>query len=207
MTHPDPHAPSPPTLVLQACVGLVLALIALPELCIWAADAGWIGSPLWRSLSVQNGAFWPGLLRDWQPNYAAQPWTMFLSYALLHTGPLHMIGNAAVALWLMPGVVARLGVLRFAALWLVAAIAGGVAFALLSDGAAPMVGASGCVFAVLGAVVMLEYIRTGRTGMALAITAGLIVLNVLTLILEDGVLAWQPHMAGYLVGLGIAALR
>ncbi|MEL7087257.1 MAG: rhomboid family intramembrane serine protease, partial [Planctomycetota bacterium] len=68
MTHPDPHAPSPPTLVPQACVGLVLALIALPELCIWAADAGWIGSPLWRSLSVQNGAFWPGLLRDWQPN-------------------------------------------------------------------------------------------------------------------------------------------
>ena len=130
-----------------------------------------------------------------------------MSDALLHAGPLRWIGKAAGALWLMAGVVALLGVLRVAALWLVAASAGGVAFALLSDGAARMVGASGCVFAVLGAVVMLEYIRTGRTGMALAITARLIVLNVLTLILEDGVLAWQPHMAGYLVGPRVAALR
>lgn len=203
MTPPAPHR----SLTGYGLTYLLIALIAGPELCIWAAEQGWIGSPLWRPLSVQYGAFWPGLLGNWQPNYAAQPWTMFLSYSVLHTGPLHLIGNAAVVLWMAPSVIARLGFMRFALLWLVCAIVGGGAFALLSNGASPMVGASGCVFGVVGAMVMLDYVHKGRINTALAITVGLALLNILTLIIENGALAWQPHMAGYLAGLALAAPR
>jgi len=66
---------------------LVLWAIALIccaiEAVLQAADLGVIGSTRWRQLAWQYGAFWAGLLHDWQPNYAAQPIAMFLSYSVL----------------------------------------------------------------------------------------------------------------------------
>ena len=69
-----------------------------------------------------------------------------------------------------------------------------------------MVGASGSVFGLLGAVVALQYIQSARYWKAAAITLGLMALNVLTLIIENGFLAWQPHLGGYVTGLVIAML-
>ena len=202
--------PSPPP-VLTAwppfSIGVLLVLICLPELVIWAADMGWVGSRLWRPLSVQNGAFWPGLLDNWRPNYAAQPWTMFLTYSVLHIGPVHMLGNALALLWLGPQVIAHMGRGGFWLVWGVSAIVGGASFALLSGGTTPMVGASGCVFGLLGAAVAHQYLRPGRLGMVLAILGSLVALHLVTLVVEDGLLAWQPHLGGYLAGTLLALCR
>lgn len=171
---------------------------------VWAADMGWIGSRLWRPLSVQNGAFWPGLLQDWHPNYGAQPWIMFLTYSVLHISPWHMLGNALALIWLGPQVIDHIGRSGFWVVWIVSTIAGAASFALLSVGTTPMVGASGSVFGLMGAVVMLTYLSPGRIGVACSITGSLVALHFITLVVEDELPAWQPHLGGYLAGALLA---
>ena len=182
-------------------IGILVALIVVPELVQWPADLGWVGTGRWRTLLVQYGAFWPGLLQNWQPNYALQPWTMFITYSFLHGGPLHLLGNVMVLLWIGPGVVKHLGQTRFVAIWIISTLGGAIAFALLATSPTPMVGASGSIFGLLGATVALQYLKPARYWTAAGITLGLIGLNVITLIMENGFLAWQPHLGGYITGM------
>ena len=205
MTRPAPQA-DPPRHALIV-IGILLALITIPELVVSAADQGLIGSPRWRALSVQYGAFWPGLLDNWQPNYAAQPWAMFLSYSFLHGGLVHLIGNAAMLIWIGPLVIRRLGVSGFLWVWVLSALAGAAAFALLTKGTTPMVGASGSVFGLSGAAVALQYILPRRYLTAIGVSLGLVALNVMSLIIENGFLAWQPHLGGYICGAAVAMVR
>lgn len=190
---------------------LILAFILLCtgiELLLLAADFGLIGSLRWRSLWLQNGAFWSGLLRNWQPNYAAQPWLMFATYSFLHVGPGHLLGNMVVLAWLGPALQDRLGRVGFCALWLAAASGGALCFALLSTSPAPMVGTSGAIFGLLGAIVALDYLDRGDLSAVLSMTGVLAALNALTFVLEQGGLAWETHLGGYLAGLlAVAALK
>lgn len=203
-------SPAPPGAIARvfpwpgAVIAVLMAVTCGLELIVTAADMGLIGSARWRSLVLQYGACWPGLLRDWQPNYAAQPWTMFLSYSLLHSGPLHMLGNMLMLFWVGPGLVARIGRGGFVLLWVGAALGGALVFVALAAGPTPMVGASGAVFGLIGALVMLDHVRAGRIGKAALITLGLVALNVVMLIAEDGLLAWQTHLGGYIFGMLIA---
>ncbi len=189
----------------NAVIAVLMTLTCGLELIVAAADIGLIGSTRWRALVLQYGACWPGLMRDWQPNYAAQPWTMFLSYSFLHAGVLHLLGNMAVLLWVGPGLVARLGQMRFLFLWVGSVLGGGITFVSMANDLTPMVGASGAVFGLMGALVMMDYVRASRYGAALGITAGLVLLNIAMLIIEDGLLAWQTHLGGYIAG-GFVAL-
>lgn len=188
---------------------LVLALLcALPELTLLGADWGLWGSARWRPLAYQNGAFWAGLLYGWQPNYAAQPVTMFLTYAWLHAGPGHLAGNLLALVWLGPGVVARRGTVGLVLLWGAATLGGGIAFGLLTTNPAPMVGASGALFGLAAAWTVAEV--QGASGLrarvmrALGITLLLIGLNVATWALQGGHLAWETHLGGFLAGLVVA---
>lgn len=204
--------PAPPLAIRQAIpwpgtvIGVLMILTCGLELIMAAADIGLIGSVRWRSLVLQYAAFWPGLMRDWQPNYAAQPWTMFLSYSFLHAGILHLLGNMAMLLWVGPGLAERVGQRGFALLWVGSALGGGIVFVAMASATTPMVGASGAVFGLIGAIVMLDYVQTGRYGKAIGITAALALLNVVMLITENGLLAWQTHLGGYLAGGLIAML-
>lgn len=190
---------------------LITALIVLCtciELLLTASEFSLVGSPRWRTSWLENGAFWSGLLRDWQPNYPAQPWLMFCTYAFLHVGPTHLLGNMIALAWLGPGLQARLGLWRFCALWLSAAAGGAFCFALLSSTPAPMVGASGVVFGLLGAFTALDYLDRGDLRAVIGMTALLMALNGLMFFLENGSLAWETHLGGYLGGaLAIAALN
>ncbi|MEP4988498.1 MAG: rhomboid family intramembrane serine protease, partial [Paracoccaceae bacterium] len=191
MTSPaPPSAPWPAIPRPGAVIAVLMVLTCGLELIVAAADIGLIGSARWRPLVLQYGACWPGLMRDWQPNFAAQPWTMFLSYSLLHAGVLHLLGNMAVLLWIGPGLVARIGQLEFLLLWVGSVLGGGIVFVVMASAPTPMVGASGAVFGLMGALVILDYVRTGKYGKALFITLGLALLNIAMLIIEDGLLAW-----------------
>lgn len=203
-----PPLPSPVWPTPIRTYALILGLIGLCtgiELFILAADWGLIGSPRWRALGLQYGAFWSGLLRDWQPNYPAQPWLMFCTYAFLHVGPMHLLGNMLALLWLGPMLQDRLGRWGFCALWASGAAGGALCFAALSTAPAPMVGASGAVFGLLGAVVVLDYLKRGALSAVLGMTAVLAGLNGLMFVLEKGALAWETHLGGYLAGILITA--
>jgi membrane associated rhomboid family serine protease len=145
------------------------------------------------------------------PPYAlAEPWR-FVTSAFLHSPSFlpHILFNM-YALWLVgPYLEDLLGRARFAALYLLAAIGGSVGVFLLaspgessSSWLAEVVGASGAVFGLFGAMVVVNR-RLGRD------SAGII-----TLIVINGVIgfipgldiAWQGHLGGLVTGIVVAAV-
>lgn len=186
---------------LLVAVGILSVLI---ELVLTAADLQWIGTRLWRSLAYQYGAFWPGLLYSWQPNFNGQPVTMFASYAFLHGGPGHLAGNMITLFALGAVAVERVGQARTLAIYALSALGGAALFGLMTASPQPMVGASGALFGLAGAWQFWVYddtpdrrqrlLHLGRAALLL------VLLNVLLWWLMDGRLAWQTHLGGFLCG-------
>lgn len=207
---PRRRAGRPPAPAVPAAVWLLALLCALPELALWGADWGLWGSARWRPLAYAQGAFWAGLWHGWGPNYAAQPWVMAVTYAWLHTGPGHLLGNLAALLWLGPGVVARHGTRGLAAIWIAATLGGAAAFGLLTASPLPMVGASGALFGLAADWLLAEVRalpgRRARSLRASALLALLLALNAAGWVLQGGHLAWQTHLGGFVAGGGLALL-
>lgn len=192
-----------------AIVALVMVNVGI-ELVLTAADYGLIGTQRWRSIAYQNGAFWAGLLHDWRPNFPAQPWTMFLSYSVLHSGPVHMIGNMLV-LWVVGRILRlRLGVKGFFFVYLVSALGGALLFGVLTNSPQPMVGASGALFGLVGTWQYWRWSGRRRARRSLRpVIQTLVVLaalNAIVWVLQGGLLAWETHLGGFIAGWLAAAL-
>ena len=193
--------------------GVLWGLIGVPvliEAVLQATDAGLFGTTLWRSTAYQNGAFWAGLLHDWRPNYPGQAMVMFLTYSLLHSGLGHLAGNM-VTLWMLgQRLLKKIKTGEFLLLYLISAWGGGAGFGLLSLSLQPMIGASGALFGLAGAVIWLETADRRRLGISLwpilGAIAGLVLLNVLMWLALDGVLAWETHLGGFVGGAAFGAL-
>jgi membrane associated rhomboid family serine protease len=82
----------------------------------------------------------------------AQPWR-FVTYAFLHGGLSHLLGNMLVLILVGPFVEAALGKLRFALAYLVGAAAAGALHVLVSD--IGVIGASGAIAATVGMLAVL----------------------------------------------------
>lgn len=200
----------------RVLIGLI-GLICLPELVLFLADTGIIGTLRWRSLAYQYGAFWTGLLYGWKANYGTQPLLMFITYGFLHTGPGHLIGNMLGLGWLGKRVIDRWGAGRFIWLYLTAMLGGAAGFGVLAQNPAPMVGASGALFGLMAAWMVGEWQDRRRSGQAagqshwaalkpaLGLTLALIGFNLITWVLQSGALAWETHLGGFLAG-GLVAL-
>lgn len=182
-------------------IGFTLFVLCLPiavvELVLQLADARLIGSPHWRPLTYSYAALWRGLLGNWQPNFSGQALTMFFSYALVHTGLLHLSGNIVGLLAFAPRSgrhAGRAGLLLIAG---VSSLTGALGFVLLSESVRPMIGASGAVYGLAAAWFYWE--RTSRRGAAL-LFAALLALNLLQWWLIGGELAWEAHIGGMVGG-------
>ncbi len=189
--------------------GLIVLCAAL-ELSLFLSDQAIIGPDRLRQVVYDYGGFWPGLLDNWRPNYPAQPWTMFITYGFLHSGPAHLIVNM-ITLWsLGRGVLARVGAWGFALLYIATLLGGAAGFALLAPGLRPMVGASGALFGLLGGLLAWSYVDRFTYNEGLwPIGRALLFLLALNLILwwaMDGQLAWQTHLGGFITGWVVAML-
>ncbi|WP_291812547.1 rhomboid family intramembrane serine protease [Cellulomonas sp.] len=136
---------------------------------------------------------------------AYEPWR-FLTAAFLHSpGQVFHILFNMIALWMVgPYLESTLGRGRFATLYLVSALGGSVGAVLLAPATGTwltaMVGASGAVFGMFGAVLVVLR-RTGRDAGPII---GILVLNgVLGFVLPG--IAWQAHLGGLVVGALLGA--
>ena len=174
------------------------------ELCLIGSDIGLWGTARWRSLAYQNGGFWIGLLDNWRPNYPRQPVVMFLSYGFLHGGFWHLLVNMITLMALGMPIVRRIGQFRFLALYFFSMIGGAAGFATLSDVPQPMVGASGALFGLAGALSAWEYVdrftAEEKLWPVLRLVIWLIVLNLVLWWAMDGNLAWETHLGGFVAG-------
>jgi rhomboid protease GluP len=214
MTRPGPH--SGPLAATRAAPGgrsapVLAALIAatcLPELVVLAADLGLVGSRSWRAVAYSYGGFWAGLLRDWQANYPGQAALMFVTYAFLHGGPGHLAGNMLTLASLGPAVAGWLGTRRFLLVYAAGMLGGAALFGLLSAAAQPMVGASGAIFGLAGALVARDWLERRSPARTFGAIGALAALNLAMWALMGGGVAWQTHLGGALAGGGAAlALR
>jgi membrane associated rhomboid family serine protease len=152
--------------------------------------------------AVQGGGLnAPGgsLLSKWAlfgPAVANGDWWRLLTAAFLHASIIH-IGSNMLALWWLGGPVEKyLGPVRYVALYLVSGLAGS-AGALVLNPLSVTVGASGAIFGIMGALLILEWQHTGRlTGNA----AGLIAINLVISYAIPGI-SIGGHIGGLIGGI------
>jgi membrane associated rhomboid family serine protease len=126
-------------------------------------------------------------------------WYRLVTAAFLHASLIHLLFNMAALWWVGSVVEENLGTARYLLVYFASGLAGSAGALLLSGPLAVTIGASGAVYGIFGALLILEYMRTGSlAGPALT----LIVLNLaLTFAIPN--ISIGGHIGG-LVG-GIAA--
>lgn len=188
----------------RSAIAVLVVLCVSIEAILQAGDAGLLGVPRFRMVVYEYFGFWSGLLGNWLPNYALQPWTMFITYGFLHAGLMHLVLNMVTLVSIGLPVVARVGPLSFVLLYWVSMLGGGLGFALLSDSFRPMVGASGALFGLAGAILAWEYLdrrdlKEHLWPVARAVLL-LIALNAALYYAMDRLLAWEAHLGGFVMG-------
>lgn len=160
---------------------------------------------------LRTGALWDdpfSIASLWGHGFAHGDWFHFA----VNMVPLVVLGTLAAA---------RIGAWRFLLLYALAIPLSGMAYALME--VAPLIGASGAVHLVWGAVAMWAFLDggwpltvsaapvTGRPAsrgagwvLALAWIAAALALNAWFVSLVGWNFAWEVHLAGFVLGLAIA---
>jgi membrane associated rhomboid family serine protease len=127
-------------------------------------------------------------------------WWRLMTSAFLHYGPFHIILNMLALWWFGSALERRIGSGRFLAIYLVSGLAGS-AGALMLDPTTPTVGASGAIFGILGAGLVMEQVQRDYVfgGSAL----GVIVLN-LVFTFSVSNISIGGHIGGLLGGAACA---
>src|SRR5436309_6706780 len=136
--------------VTRALIGLNV-LIYLAELATGAGINANSGSIYEKGVLVINGIDSHGQL----VGVAHGEYWRLLTAAFLHYGPLHLGMNMLALSWFGTPVEQYLGRLRYLLVYLVSGLAGS-AGALLVTPNSPTVGASGAIFGIMGAALVLE---------------------------------------------------
>ena len=127
-------------------------------------------------------------------------WWRLMTSAFLHYGPFHILLNMLALWWFGSALERRIGSGRFLAIYLVSGLAGS-AGALMLDPTTPTVGASGAIFGILGAGLVMEQVQRDYVfgGSAL----GVIVLN-LVFTFSVSNISIGGHIGGLLGGAACA---
>jgi membrane associated rhomboid family serine protease len=158
---------------------------------ITVAQGGGINDP-------GGNVFTKGLL--FGPAVADGDWWRLITSAFLHANLIHIALNMLAVYWLGAAVELSLGPVRYLALYLVSGLSG-AAGALLANPVEPTVGASGAIFGILGALLVIEYQQTGRlAGPALT----LIAINLLFTFSVANI-SYGGHLGGLAGGILVAA--
>ena len=131
---------------------------------------------------------------------------MFATYGFLHGGFMHLLVNMITLVSLGRLVIERVGQWRFVLIYALSLLGGAAGFAALSSAVQPMVGASGALFGLVGALIGWEYTarRLAHEGLGpvLRVIGLLVLLNAVMYWAMDGNLAWETHLGGFLAGWG-----
>ncbi|RRR42816.1 rhomboid family intramembrane serine protease [Mycolicibacter terrae] len=135
----------------------------------------------------------------WSPAVAEGQLYRLLTSAFLHYGPMHLLLNMWALYVIGPSLEGMLGRIRFSALYLLSALGGSVAVYLLAPLNTATAGASGAIFGLFGATLIVGR----RLRMDVGWVAAVIGINlVFTFTIPR--ISWQGHVGGLLTGLVVA---
>jgi membrane associated rhomboid family serine protease len=154
-----------------------------------------IGASQGAGLSNPGGSLYNRTIL-YGPYVAHGDWWRLVTSMFLHASLLH-IGFNMFALWAIGRTVEQyLGSLRYVGLYFVSGLAGS-AGALLQAPHVPVLGASGAIFGILGAMLIIEWQVTGSlAGQAMS----LILINLVISFLVPGI-SWGGHVGGLIGGI------
>jgi membrane associated rhomboid family serine protease len=142
-----------------------------------------------HGLNAPGGSLWDKWIL-YGPFVHQGDWWRLISAAFLHASIIHIGFNMLALWWIGAPVEQYLGRTRYVGLYLVSGLAGS-AGALVASPTLPVVGASGAIFGILGAMLILEWQATGRLGG-----------NAMTLIVLNLVLGFAFNGAGGNISIG-----
>ncbi|MFE9422419.1 rhomboid family intramembrane serine protease [Kitasatospora sp. NPDC006697] len=170
-------------LVTKALIGVNLAVFLLAAYLYKPLADDWV----LRSRVLRGGARY---------GVADGEYYRLLTATFLHTAPLHVASNMLALWWVGPNLERVLGRLRFLALYLVSGLAGSALVYLVSGSDAASLGASGAIFGLFGATVVLFRAAKQPLGPVVA----LIVFNLVITFSFPGI-DWRAHVGGLVAGL------
>jgi membrane associated rhomboid family serine protease len=186
-----------------AASGKPLVTYGIIAVCIVMYALQWIipGQTVYEQLAYNNVFA--------TPEYGAfEPWRM-LTAAFLHSpdSVLHIVLNM-YTLWIFgQALEPLLGRIRFLALYLISAIGGSVGYLLLNpvlvpgQGLVGVVGASGAIFGLFGAMLLVQRHRGGDTRQLWVLIA---INGFIGFLIPQ--IAWQAHLGGLVTGALCAAV-
>ena len=183
--------PYPVTIILIA----INVIVLLAEFAIGGSADGTGNQIFYKGSLFAHGYF------DGSPGVADGGWWRLITSAFLHAGPIHLILNMLGLYWFGRVLEHVIGSLRFLLLYLASGLAGAAGALYLSPNS-PTVGASGAIFGILGALLVLERrgaIQSGGQIMAL------IVLN-LVLTFSIAGISIGGHIGGLIGGVIVMLL-
>lgn len=160
----------------------------------------------------ESGRYWPGataetcgrspFLGDYVPGVADGAVWQLLTSTFTHVEVWHIAFNM-FALWILgPQLEAAIGRARFLTLYLGSGLAGSVTVLWLSGTDTLTAGASGSIFGLLAALLVMAFKVRGNVQQILFWVG----LNVVVTVLGRDFISWQGHLGGFLGGLALMAL-
>jgi membrane associated rhomboid family serine protease len=119
-----------------------------------------------------------------------------LTAGFLHGGLLHIAVNMFSLFSVGVPLERALGRLRFAVLYFLSLFGASLFVLLFSADGVPTLGASGAIFGVFGAIVVL----TKKLGYDIKYAIGILAVNVVINVVYSSALSWQGHLGGLLTG-------
>lgn len=197
-----------PTLTSKVLIGINLAVYLLIAVSGDAAGA-WLDKlgllpvgrcdadpGLWAAGEQDCAAF--GF--EYVEGVATGAWWQLLTSMFTHQALLH-IGFNMLALWILgPQLEAVVGRLRFLALYFLSGLAGAAAVLYLTTPYVPTIGASGAIFGLMGALLVIAF-KMRRDYTQILFWIGL---NVFITFFAGARISWQGHLGGLVGGILVA---
>lgn len=198
----DDSRPTPIMNPLPWAVWLLVLGIAGVELVLWAGAHGlvnWAGSAGWRAQALVAFGISPGL-QGWMwdtQHFPAEGLWRYMAYGFVHLGPMQALLVVVITAALGKACAERLGSARVLVMLLAAQAAGGVAFGLVADPGAWLIGGYPMIFALAGA-----YAALMGTRQAVILVAVLVMGRLVLSFMAGG----GPDWLADLVALAVAAV-
>jgi membrane associated rhomboid family serine protease len=157
-----------------------------------------LGSRVDTNLAMLPG---PAIMSDGSlVGVASGEYWRLLTAAFLHGGLLHIAVNMFSLYQIGPALERQLGRARFIAVYLISALGSSVAVYFFSRPNLLVVGASGAVFGIFGAAIVLWH----KLGQDIRPAFVVLAINVVINLVGHNVLSWQGHIGGILTGVLVA---
>jgi membrane associated rhomboid family serine protease len=199
-------------------VGLVSKILIGINAAVWIAllSAGGSGSRLYEQLVLRpkglclaggqgfdvSSAKCSAGHGLWLPGVSDGAWWQPLTSMFAHVEVLHIAFNM-LALWILgPQLEMALGRIRYLGLYLLSGLVGSAAVYLLTPEFTPTLGASGAIFGLMGALLVIAYKQRADVSQLL-IWIGI---NAALTFFAGANISWQGHVGGFVGGIALAGV-